>query len=178
MITLTREEAQQVLIALKMYGAYTPSVIEAIELLRARLAQPEPEPEPVAWLYMGIKQDGTTHGPHLCWKPEYMDVMSENKGAVAEPLYTLLPKPKLNVKPAAYVPVHPKSGPLWSMTTDDPNTERLPSYPLMNLYTAPPQREWQRLTDEEIHNTGGYREDRELYWFARTIEAKLREKNT
>jgi len=43
--------------------------------------------------------------------------------------------------------------------------------------TAPPQREWRRLTDEEIHNTGGYREDRELYWFARTIEAKLKEKN-
>jgi hypothetical protein len=45
------------------------------------------------------------------------------------------------------------------------------------LYTAPPQREWQGLTDKEIHNTGGYREDRELYWFARTIEAKLKEKN-
>jgi hypothetical protein len=37
--------------------------------------------------------------------------------------------------------------------------------------------EWRGLTDEEIHNTGGYREDRELYWFARTIEAKLKEKN-
>jgi hypothetical protein len=44
------------------------------------------------------------------------------------------------------------------------------------LYTAPPQREWQGLTDEEIsevirntHNTGS---------FVRAIEAKLKEKNT
>jgi hypothetical protein len=44
------------------------------------------------------------------------------------------------------------------------------------LYTAPPQREWHGLTDEEIselirntHNTGS---------FVRAIEAKLKEKNT
>ena len=44
------------------------------------------------------------------------------------------------------------------------------------LYTAPPQRKWQGLTDEEIselirttHNTGS---------FVRAIEAKLKEKNT
>jgi hypothetical protein len=43
-------------------------------------------------------------------------------------------------EPVAWVPVHPKNGPLWAMTTDDPNTERLPSYPLMNLYTATPQQ--------------------------------------
>lgn len=146
-VTLTKEEAQQVLDALceLKHDTFHPAKVfkhePSINLLRARLAQPEPSVEPVAWMYMGIKQDGTTHGPHLCWKPEYMDAMSENKGAVAEPLYTSPPKPKLSVKPAAYVPVHPKSGPLWSMTTDDPNTERLPSYPLMKLYTAPPQPE-------------------------------------
>jgi hypothetical protein len=51
------------------------------------------------------------------------------------------------------------------------------SYPVTStpLYTAPPQREWQWLTDEEIselirntHNTGS---------FVRAIEAKLKEKN-
>ena len=208
MITLTREEAQQVLehlddltdfqqwdidMHVTQYGEkYKPHRVKhmkeqlantnsTIETLRARLSAPEPEPEPVAWLYMGIKQDGTTHGPHLCWKPEYMDVMSENKGAVAEPLYTLLPKPKLNVKPAAYVPVHPKSGPLWSMTTDDPNTERLPSYPLMNLYTAPPQREWQGLTEAErldILDAEITTQSTEHFALAQAIEAKLKEKNT
>jgi hypothetical protein len=48
MITLTREEAQQVLKALEaehsaIYG--TSQTVKAIELLRAKLAQPEPEPE-------------------------------------------------------------------------------------------------------------------------------------
>lgn len=44
-------------------------------------------------------------------------------------------------------------------------------------YVAPPQREWQGLTDEEIvevwKNASGYDLD-----FARAIEAKLKEKNT
>ena len=45
------------------------------------------------------------------------------------------------------------------------------------LYTAPPKREWVGLTDQEIHEIDGYEEDRKMYRFARTIEAKLREKN-
>lgn len=59
--------------------------IDEIERLRAALAAPS---EPVAWTYMGIKQDGTGHGPHLIWKPAYMDAMSASKGAKATPLYT------------------------------------------------------------------------------------------
>lgn len=49
--------------------------------------------EPYAYTYMGIKADDSQHGPHLCWKPEYMDVMSHSKGAIAIPLYTY-PQPK------------------------------------------------------------------------------------
>jgi hypothetical protein len=52
MITLTREEAQQVLDALSHSHAREPiwktPLNTAIETLRARLAQPEPEP--VAWM--------------------------------------------------------------------------------------------------------------------------------
>lgn len=47
------------------------------------------------------------------------------------------------------------------------------------LYTAPPQREWQGLTDEEIWSDGsrmGLSEDG-IRRFAREIEAKLKEKN-
>jgi len=44
--------------------------------------------EPVAWMYEGIRHDGTAHGPHLVWKTKYMDAMSANKGAKAVPLYT------------------------------------------------------------------------------------------
>lgn len=46
------------------------------------------------------------------------------------------------------------------------------------LYTTPPQREWQGLTDEEIKSAaslGIY--EKPLIDFARVIEAKLKEKN-
>jgi len=36
---------------------------------------------------------------------------------------------------------------------------------------------WVGLTDEQIHNTAGYQETREMYSFVRAIEAKLKEKN-
>ncbi len=87
-ITLTRDEAQQVLDALQCATppTFSAKIVEdwqsAVEFLRARLSAPEPEP--VAW-----------------------------------------------------VPVHPKNGPLWSMTTDAPSPERLPNYSLMSLYPAP-----------------------------------------
>lgn len=59
----------------------------AMDALRERLAQPEQEP--VAWMYHGIRHDDTPHErPSLIWKPEYMDVMSAEKGAKATPLYT------------------------------------------------------------------------------------------
>ena len=48
-ITLTREEAQQVLDALEeIYWPKEHQAHKTIESLRARLAQPEPEPEHVA----------------------------------------------------------------------------------------------------------------------------------
>lgn len=51
------------------------------------------------------------------------------------------------------------------------------------LYTAPPQREWQGLTDEEIDAIDDANWDTDCkVWgirdFARAIEAKLKEKNT
>ena len=102
--------------------------------LRERLAQPEQEP--FAYAYTGIKNNGEYHGPHLVWRPEYMDAMSASMGAMAVP-----------------------------------------------LYTAPPQRQWVGLTDEERNNL--WREvvgwgdpshdDEDLM---QAIEAKLKEKNT
>ena len=50
------------------------------------------EQEPEAFMYVGIKNDGTTHGPHLVWRPEHMDAMSAEKGVVASPLYTHPPR--------------------------------------------------------------------------------------
>ena len=59
---------------------------KAAEVLRAAIEQVQ---EPVAWMYHGIRHDDTPHErPSLIWKPEYMDVMSAEKGAKATPLYT------------------------------------------------------------------------------------------
>lgn len=66
-----------------------------IQQMRATLAQPAASGErPTAWLYRGIKADGSEHGPHLVWNPAYMDAMSASKGAKATPLYaTAQPAP-------------------------------------------------------------------------------------
>jgi hypothetical protein len=40
------------------------------------------------------------------------------------------------------------------------------------------KKPWEGLTAEEIHDTDGYKETREMYRFAHAIEAKLKEKNT
>jgi hypothetical protein len=45
------------------------------------------------------------------------------------------------------------------------------------FYTAPPQREWQSLTDENIEDACWTEVDQRLRSFARAIEAKLKEKN-
>lgn len=63
---------------------------ELREALKAALA--DPAQEPVAWMYTGIKSDGSEHGPHLVWMPEYMDAMSDSKGTKATPLYTSPPQ--------------------------------------------------------------------------------------
>jgi len=130
MITLTREEAQQVLDALEaehrwLESLNTGKTMRAIETLRAKFAQPEPEP--VAWYYAG--SDIEWHS--IALNADLDDAQ------------------KANCTP---------------------------------LYTAPPQRNWQGLTDEEIgmltvfdglHHV----EVPLLAKFTRAIEAKLKEKN-
>ena len=115
MITLTREEAQSVLDALRAVEDLTThddEVYEAIDIIEPLLAQPEPEP--VADKYL-------------------MEVECTKCGAKQDGVLTV---------------------------------------------TAPPQREWQGLTDEEItalkRNGERYISSQD---FARAIEAKLKEKN-
>jgi hypothetical protein len=66
---------------------------------------------------------------------EYLQILDDG-GWIPERPYNASP-PAQGAEPVAYVPVHPRTGPLWSNTTADPNPERLPSYPLMSLYTRP-----------------------------------------
>ena len=136
MITLTREEAQQVLDALeevnsKGYqscwkGAFNPE----IKLLRDRLAHPEPEP--AAWASENVIP---------------LRGLADNHACLLTPF-----KCAANTVP---------------------------------LYTAPPQREWQGLTDEEAKKVANSVEYNPLamtvyeYRVAvqKATEAKLKEKN-
>jgi hypothetical protein len=136
MITLTREEAQQVLDALELVTDLTnhdDELYEAIETLRARLAQPEPEaiygycPECGA---KGTKRERRIDGNDMC-----------------------------------------ANGHIY--------------FSKKAVYPAPPQREWQGLTDEEIRQLEIMEDEEEerkgwcdpkllIAW----TQALLKEKNT
>ncbi|WP_428418184.1 hypothetical protein [Methylibium sp.] len=87
-------------------------------------------------------------------------------------------------EPVAFVPVHPKNGPLWANVTADPNPERLPSYPLMKLYAHPTESagpavqpadknalDWLETevsaTDTRCHGVPSY--DRDAYWMKEVV---------
>jgi hypothetical protein len=114
-ITLTREEAQQVLAVLDdlspQHGR-PDDVEEAIETLRARLAQPE------HW------SDCAVH---------------------SEPAYPA-GECDCGLVPVAWADKHDieREGHDFYVNRQQPAKDGVP------LYTAPPQREWQGLTDDEI----------------------------
>jgi hypothetical protein len=64
-ITLTQEEAQQVLDALENFCEYGAILkpLEVRDLLRARLAQPEPEPHGYLWFTRYMEQRFTHRKP-------------------------------------------------------------------------------------------------------------------
>lgn len=41
-------------------------------------------------------------------------------------------------EPSAWVPIHPKLGPIWASITVDPDAERIPKYPLAPIYVYRP----------------------------------------
>lgn len=115
MITLTREEAKEVVFWLKHYQLPNPN--DLAKMISDKLAQPEPEP--VAWAVV----DGD--------KIEHV-----------------------------------------SYTRSDSESwlQYVATRKLVPLYTAPPQREWQGLTDEEAAEL--------CHAPIAVIEAKLKAKNT
>ena len=60
---------------------------------------------------------------------------------------------------------------------DEAHSPTMGCHNIRPLYTVPPQREWQRLTDEEIKTVYDNAKTTDTYEFIRAIEAKLREKN-
>ena len=124
-----------------------------------------------------------------CYKDQSMS--RNNAEALADEVVTAIKQARSAPvqEPVASVPIHPKTGPLWAMTTDKPDPDQLPSYPLMNLYTTPPeaQRQWVGLTDSERdhiwHDVGNSDAHGDVDgWSGRSvmaaIEARLKELNT
>ena len=150
MITLANEEAQQVLDALQCATppTFSAKIVEdwqnAVEFLRARLAQPEPEP--VAKMRELLEVQGCDGN----WNFDpYMQGMF--------------------------------NGMEMMMSLVDGRDPAFRKAPDKWLYTAPPQREWVGLTDEEYeamaekYVTNCYFD---TLTYTRAVETKLKEKNT
>jgi hypothetical protein len=159
MITLTREEAEQVLDALEdiRYADISERQNKAIETLRTRLAQPEPEP-------FGIWHQGDTY-------EESDFYLYKDSGDVAcktcVKLYTAPPQRK---EPD---PVADKYLMEIECTKCGAKQDGILTV------NTPPQREWQGLTDEEMRETlRPFDRGSSFSEKIRAIEAKLREKNT
>jgi hypothetical protein len=136
-ITLTREEAQQVLDDLEALTAYIQGIdkgivlkIQSIETLRARLSAPEPPCK------TGSQCIGGKCPQCVVSEPESVAVMKTNAIPIAN----------------------------------------LEDSPL--LYPAPPQREWQGLTMEEVQEILTDPRYQMKPFIVHAVEAKLKEKNT
>jgi hypothetical protein len=136
MITLTREEAQQVLDALEYNQANWQGKDKAIEILRARLAQTK------HWSDCAVHSEPAYHAGEC----------------------------DCGLVPIAWADKHDieREGHDFYVNRQQPAKDGVP------LYTAPPQREWQGLTDEEKNEiTWG----KTVYEILDLAEAKLKEKN-
>jgi hypothetical protein len=173
-ITLTREEAQQVLDALECMNE--GALNAEIKLLRARLAQPlpdyskagfgQPELEPE----LKLISTGVTH-IYSTGAPDAIQYDKDGNEMAHWKFSSFLPAPE--PEPVAWMEKenYLDEDNLWETRTvlrDYDNGSGVP------LYTAPPQREWQGLTNEEIHSIPMLNKRH----YARAIEAKLKEKNT
>jgi hypothetical protein len=154
MITLTREEAQQVLAVLDdlspQHGR-PDDVEESIETLRARLSAPE----------------------CVCGEPNTAGVHRQDGPCYEHPEPELMVSDKEWRPPAWLQPngdcVKVGYGYTSVVMADNPrDIGWIPLYPM---------REWQGLTDEEILAFVVHKEDRSLLRFARAIEKASREKN-
>jgi hypothetical protein len=197
-ITLTREEAQQVLDAFVNWDAR--GRLRLIETLRTRLSQCERCGEvnpaeihtctPQETVLLSYWQE---EARRYCENAEYWrsrcNAQSEPDIVQDAVVYgTGIAKDGKRIDPAS---IYKEPEPVaYGVLDDDGQIDWTAEYPFSNepgwpdsvpLYTAPPQREWQGLTDEEIKAVYGKDleyQDGDYARFARAIEAKLKEKNT
>ena len=164
MITLTREEAQELLDALKHLCLYTAAikgydahkVQPPIDMLKAKLKQPEQ--------VIQARKEGDLIVVDLPQVPT-------GSGGIHK-----------ESEPVAYINVEERK-----LEWATPTRWETPTVAVMDkvpLYTAPPQREWQGLTENEIKHlwyeacqTNLELTSQLIVHLARNIEAKLKEKN-
>ena len=235
-ITLTREEAQQVLDALEE-GLTSKEYRALVETLRARLSAPEPEPVRLrrgdilrcietnelctVWATSTtgktqVKWKANDFGSYtaeqigdlfwvepkpepepVVWRTRRNDTWSyhHNKphGIPHEPLYTTTPQSEPPCKTGSQCIggkcpqcVVSEPEPVAWMQNDMEHFSLWPDeWHVVPLYTTPPQREWQGLTDAEV--TACWKDGFDSCeqktvadlrdFIARAIEAKLKEKN-
>jgi hypothetical protein len=175
-ITLTREEAQQVLDALEKIsmGGHPDWANDVTPILRARLAQPEPEP--VAWMHIphddNLETVITKHKRSLKIYKSYV------------PLYTTSPQRDFKfstTEEAKKLAPTPKGEP--QLTDDEMRFAHAFTALLKSGYGKEAEivlkskkREWQGLTKDEINNWN-LPDSPTVYKFAQFVEAKLKEKN-
>ena len=155
-------------------GAIVPVDMQTTQLLvntlRAALAQPEPEP--VAWMY--VNTDGE------CEQIEYGEPFDDPS---VTPLYAALPQRKEWNHPDCEGEC---IACLIEREVQNAYGNQGVDY-LRRHVTAPPQREWQGLTDEEVQSVQSkvWGRGHEIFWFenpnvdqyTRAIEQALKEKN-
>ena len=153
-ITLTREEAQQVLDAFAWELGGEPigtEIQKSVDLLRARLAQPELEPE-LKLISTGVTHIYSTGAPVAQPEPEPVAWFTEDHR-------------------------EDKSATTYSKKMAGRWKEK--GWPVTPLYTAPPQRkEWQGLTDEEIMDACSAVWASHPIEVANVVQDLLKEKNT
>jgi hypothetical protein len=180
MITLTREEAQQVLDALKWFEQrFACTHLELIDTIRARLSAPEPEPVIAEFKFQ--EYGPSNWGDSQVTNPEFV---AEQK-ATNEALRNMVQQ-----EPVAWAYRDSSSGNLFGFTSEYYDDE--PAKNLVPLYTAPLQRdvasakaaEWQGLTDEDLddaYEAAHKSQSGAVVWsvtkYTEAIEAKLKEKN-
>ena len=191
-----RELMQQALNVLKSFvdggnSAWARKIIEIKEALRDRLAQPE-EPD---WSAAGFSKP-PTHS-EAWWKHEVSNAWAEGyeKGRASvkqpeqEPVWVevttntgdkfILDSAVEADKIRAAKNVGLSVVPLYTKEQMKDVAQKLADCAVLN--SAPPQREWQGLTDDEIleEYRQSYGDDGNLtdVYFAHAIEAKLKEKN-
>jgi hypothetical protein len=203
-ITLTREEAQQVLDALEAALSddqpYIVSCKHTVETLRAKLSEPEAVAKMQEMLEVQGSDGNWNYDPYMHGMyngMEYMLSMVESR----EPVFREAPKKWLSKRepepePVAWMFQHEETGLTdcidaqqveWGFEKNNPRWQKIAP-----LYTAPPQRdeasakaaEWVGLTDDEVDDIGcdfatlgGDIEGKNWFAFYLAIEAKLKEKN-